>query len=405
MLSLRSCLSLLILTAFAAVASGQGKSIDDLNREKARLLSLIEQNNKMMEEYSNRRNSEMMRIAVVDGKIAKRMELIGLYTAEVDAYNEQIRLLNGQIDSVADAMKRQKNEYAELLRRIQARGNGYSPLAYILSSQSFNQSYRRFLFLRQYSSYRRSQFEQLNATKQNFSALKNSVNQKLTSINIALAKINDENSKLRNERLARKRNVDSIVKSQGDIQQNIKNAEQQAQKVEEMIEAAIREEAERARREAEEAERRKRQGAKKAASAPADIMDCKGKLPWPVRSCVVTSAFGEHDHPLVPQIKISNNGIDMDILGSTEVHPVYKGRVSRIIVIPGSCASIIVRHGQILTVYSNLAEVFVKKDQEVDVKTNLGKVYSGDGVNSNMLHFEIWQGQNKQNPELWLKKQ
>lgn len=405
MASARIPLFLLILTALTPAARGQGKSLDDLNREKARLLSLIEQNNKMMEEYSSRRNSEMMRISVVDSKIARRMELIGLYTAEVDAYNAQIRSLNGQIDSVADAMKRQKGEYAELLRRIQARGSGYSPLAYILSSQSFNQSYRRFLFLRQYSAYRRNQFEQLNATKQNFSDLKNAVNQKLTSINIALAKINDENSKLRNERLARKRNVDSIVKSQGDIQQNIKKAEEQARKVEEMIEAAIREEAERARREAEEAERRKRQGEKKAANASADIMDRKGSLPWPVRSCVVTSVFGEHDHPLVPQIKISNNGIDMDILGSTEVHPVHNGRVSRIIVIPGSCASIIVRHGQILTVYSNLAEVFVKKDQEVDVKTNLGKVYSGEGVNSNILHFEIWQGQNKQNPELWLKKQ
>ena len=119
---------------------------------------------------------------------------------------------------------------------------------------------------------------------------------------------------------------------------------------------------------------------------------------------MITSAFGEHDHPLVPSIKIRNNGIDMDILASKDIHPVHKGKVSRIIVIPGSCASIIVRHGDVLTVYSNLAEVFVKKDQDVDTYTNLGKVYTGEGINSNILHFEIWKGENKQNPEEWLRK-
>ena len=167
----------------------------------------------------------------------------------------------------------------------------------------------------------------------------------------------------------------------------------------EKIVAVIREEAERARREAEEAKKRKKAStakdkAKKSEIAALDalsdeIKENKGRLPWPVRSWVLTSAFGEHDHPLVPSIKISNNGIDMDILASNAIHPVHKGKVSRVIVIPGSCATIIIRHGDVLTVYSNLAEVYVKKDQPVDTYTNLGKVYNGGGINSNILH---WSG-------------
>ncbi len=119
----------------------------------------------------------------------------------------------------------------------------------------------------------------------------------------------------------------------------------------------------------------------------------------------MTSYFGEHDHPLVPSIKIRNNGIDMDILASKDIHPVHKGKVSRVIQIPGSTASVIVRHGEVLTVYSNLSEVYVKRDQTVDVYTNLGKIYTGSGINSNILHFELWKGDQKQNPEQWLKKQ
>ncbi len=423
----------LLLLPLAAQAQTEKKSLDDLNREKARLQSLIEQNNKMMDEYKTRKNNEMMRISMVDNKISKRKQLIDLYNAEVEEYNGQIRTLNTQIDSVTKVIKRQKEDYAEILRSIQSHGSSYSPLALILSSTSFNQSYRRFLFMRQYSDYRRAQFDRLEESKGELARLKTYVSDKLQSINAVLAKIQTETSALNVELSARQNNVNQIVKSQGDLEKQIKKAQEQSRKVEDMIVAVIREEAERARREAEEArrkaeeERRKAEEAakskkttnspskpaksKKEASEPVSepipntMADNKGRLPWPVRSFVVTSTFGEHDHPLVPQIKISNNGVDMDILGSKDVHPIFKGKVSRIIIIPGGSATIIVRHGEFLTVYSNLSEVFVKKDQEVDTYTNLGRVYTGEGINSNILHFELWKGEMKQDPELWLRKQ
>lgn len=405
-----------ILLAPAAVLAQSGqKTLDDLNREKARLQSLIEQNNKMMDEYKTRKNNEMMRISVVDNKIARRRQLIDLYNSEIEAYNGQIRKLNHSIDSVGRALKRQKQEYADILRQLQLHGSSYSPLAFILSSSSFNQSYRRLLFMRQYSEYRRTQFAKLEASKADMARLKGVVSDKLVSINQVLAKVRDETTQLNNELAARQGNVEQISQSQVDLQKQIKDAQAQTKKLEERIVAVIREEAERARREAEEAERKRKaakasgktETAKIAAPEPLSeqIVENKGRLPWPVRSFVVTSRFGEHDHPLVPQIKISNNGVDMDILASKDIHPVHKGKVSRIIVVPGSCATIIVRHGEILTVYSNLEEVYVKKDQEVDVYTNLGRVYSGDGINSNILHFEIWKGEAKQDPEMWLRKQ
>lgn len=407
-------IALLLVPAAARAQSGQ-KTLDDLNREKARLQSIIEQNNKMMDEYKTRKNNEMMRISVVDNKIARRRQLIDLYNSEIEAYNGQIRKLNHSIDSVGRALKRQKQEYADILRQLQLHGSSYSPLAFILSSSSFNQSYRRLLFMRQYSEYRRTQFEKLEASKADMARLKGVVSDKLVSINQVLAKVRDETTQLNNELAARQGNVEQISKSQVDLQKQIKDAQAQTKKLEERIVAVIREEAERARREAEEAEKRRKaakasgkaETAKNTAPEPLSeqIIENKGRLPWPVRSFVITSRFGEHDHPLVPQIKISNNGVDMDILASKDIHPVHKGKVSRIIVVPGSCATIIVRHGEILTVYSNLEEVYVKKDQEVDVYTNLGRVYTGDGINSNILHFEIWKGEAKQDPETWLRKQ
>ena len=73
-----------VISILCVMSSGQTrKSLDDLNREKARLQSIIEQNNKMMEEYANRRNNEMMKISMVDNKIAKRRALIDVYNTEI----------------------------------------------------------------------------------------------------------------------------------------------------------------------------------------------------------------------------------------------------------------------------------------------------------------------------------
>ncbi len=220
MYSLRYILAIVAI-AFPFLCLGQGKTLDDLNREKAKLQSIIEQNNKMMEEYASRRNNEMMRISMIDNNIVKRQSLIDTYNKEIDAYNNQIRSLNFKIDSVGSEVKRQKDEYANILQQLQSRGVSYSPLAYILSSQSFNQGYRRFLFMRQYSDYRKDQFARLNESSDKLMKLKDIVNEKLTEINRLKAQAKNETSQLNLELAARKDNVDKIQKSQSDLKQQI----------------------------------------------------------------------------------------------------------------------------------------------------------------------------------------
>ena len=77
--------------------------------------------------------------------------------------------------------------------------------------------------------------------------------------------------------------------------------------------------------------------------------------------------------------------------------------MSKVIVIPGNNISVIIRHGAIITVYSNLSKVFVKKDDNVTPSTQIGLVENSTGLNSNVLHFELWDGEVKQNPLMWLE--
>jgi septal ring factor EnvC (AmiA/AmiB activator) len=84
------------------------------------------------------------------------------------------------------------------------------------------------------------------------------------------------------------------------------------------------------------------------------------------------------------------------------VKTVFGGKVSRVMSFPSLNNVVIIRHGEYLTVYSNLDDVSVKDGQEVTVKQTIGKVHDNSGDQKSELHFELWRGKVIQNPEEWL---
>ena len=66
----------------------------------------------------------------------------------------------------------------------------------------------------------------------------------------------------------------------------------------------------------------------------------------------------------------------------------------------GSGKAVIVRHGEYLSVYSNLQEVFVQKGDKVAVKDKLGVLVKD--ADKSELHFELWKGTKTMDPESWI---
>ena len=61
-----------------------------------------------------------------------------------------------------------------------------------------------------------------------------------------------------------------------------------------------------------------------------------------------------------------------------------------------------IRHGDYLTIYSNLSETYVQKGDVVDVKQLIGKVLTDD--EKTQIHFEVRKGESVYNPAEWLYK-
>jgi murein DD-endopeptidase MepM/ murein hydrolase activator NlpD len=129
----------------------------------------------------------------------------------------------------------------------------------------------------------------------------------------------------------------------------------------------------------------------------------KTKLPWPVGSGFISQAFGIHPHPTMRNITTENNGINISTTQGSKARAVFDGEITAIVKIPGLFNTVLVKHGEYFTVYSNLEVVNISKGQQIKTGQELGLIYTNEEGKTE-LHFEVWKGNEKQNPEHWLRR-
>lgn len=131
----------------------------------------------------------------------------------------------------------------------------------------------------------------------------------------------------------------------------------------------------------------------------------KNRLPWPTERGVITGKFGEQPHPVLKGIKIRNDGVDISTNEGATVRSIYEGTVTSIVSIAGAHKTVLIKHGNYYTVYSNLKDVFVGKGDKVQTKQKIGIVYTdNDKDHKTVLQFQIWKDFEKLNPVEWLAK-
>jgi septal ring factor EnvC (AmiA/AmiB activator) len=135
-----------------------------------------------------------------------------------------------------------------------------------------------------------------------------------------------------------------------------------------------------------------------------DFRRNKGNLPWPVDRGIVTVGYGDHEVPGLRGSSVKNNGVDISSAPGTQVRAIFEGEVTKVFAILGANYTVLIRHGEFLSVYQNLVNVRVKTGDKVLTKEVLGEAFLDEGNNLSTIHFEVWRERNILNPEEWLSK-
>ena len=130
----------------------------------------------------------------------------------------------------------------------------------------------------------------------------------------------------------------------------------------------------------------------------------KGKLPWPVERGTITERFGKHAHPVLRDVIIENNGIDIATAEGSAVRAVFDGEVVNIIFNPAFQKGVIIKHGEYYSVYTNIAEVTVKAGDKITTKQKIGTAWEDPEEGKTEVHLEIWKNTVILDPALWISK-
>lgn len=127
----------------------------------------------------------------------------------------------------------------------------------------------------------------------------------------------------------------------------------------------------------------------------------RGKLGFPVDKGQVTHRFGRHPHPVFKNIDEENNGIKIAVPSGTRAKSVFPGSVSSVLANSDGTKTVMLKHGNYFTVYSNLGSVTVSKGQQVSAGTVVGTV-GQDFDGSYTLDFQVWNGTTPVDPLGWV---
>lgn len=134
-------------------------------------------------------------------------------------------------------------------------------------------------------------------------------------------------------------------------------------------------------------------------AAGSNFAENKGKIGFPVDRGQVTHRFGRQEHPVFKGIYEDNSGIKIAVSPGTKARCVFPGIVTRIV--DGDTKTVIIKHGNYFTVYSNISKSYVKANQQVSAGTQIGDVATGlDG--SYTLDFQVWNGTTAVDPLGWV---
>ena len=396
-----SCHKILIIITlsyfYGQGVSGQARN--ELEERKSKTQQEIEYTSRILQETQGSKKNTLQRVRILNKRIQLRNEII-------QNINQEIRLIDGEIDqknqtisSLEKDLETIRKEYAELIVRAYWNRNRRDWLMFVMSAENFNQAYRRMKYLQQFSKYRREQAELIQK-------LKNEIVNEITKLEsikrdkekLALEKKN-ENHALEMEKTGKSKMIISLEKREKELKEEIAEKKRIADRLEKEIKAIIEEEARKAR-----SRNIYEQLTPEEKLISDNFQGNKGKLPWPVERGIITGQYGEHPHPVLKQVTVDNDGVDISTVKGAEARASFDGEVTKIVAILGRNYTVIIRHGNFLTVYQNLVELKVKQGEKVKVKQVLGTVYTDDESNSTTLHMEIWRERNIQNPEEWLSK-
>ena len=393
---------------FFALGFGQlkaqqiSKQQKELEAQRIRLKKEIKQINTILFKNSKTRKNALTEVEDLQVKLNVRSELIKVTNQQTNLLTSKIRINEKNISVQRKELEDLKSEYANLIRKSYESKSLQNRLMFLFSSEDFLQAYKRLQYLKQYARYRRRQGKAISEKTK----LLQELNQMLSNEKADKILLIEENRIVQSEIEKEKKEQNSLIKNlerrQKKLASQISKKEKQQRAIDREINRLIREAIAASNSRAGKKGKKTFQLTPEAKLLADNFISNKGRLPWPLEKGIVVQGFGRQRHPVVKTTIIQSNGVVIATEPLAQVRAVFEGEVMSIIVIKGSNPSVLIRHGNFITLYTNLAKLYVKKGEKVNAKQAIGEVFTNQQTGKTQLQFGIFNNVKALNPKDWV---
>jgi len=391
------------LILYSTSCYAQNLTQKDLELKRISLVNEIKNIQKLINNSKDEKKLVLENIENLNYKLDLQNEIIKITNNELNIISVSIRNNQESINQLQKSQQILKSQYSEMILKSYKTRSKTGKLMFIFSSVNFQQALKRIQYFKQYSEFQNNQLQKIAVNTKELKSLANKLN---NDKNLQLKLVSD-NKKIKNNinlEISKKNNLlNFISNNQTKYLREIKLKQQKTAKIDKEIEKIIA-------KAIAESNRKKNTSSKLFALTPEakilsnNFISNKGKLPWPVEKGYISLKYGKQPHPIVKTATIQSNGIRIITASFQKARTIFNGSVYRIISSKNGSKTILIQHGNFLTVYKNLSDIYVKKGDKVSTKQELGQIITNKSSGQTILSFSLFRDNKTENPLLWIGK-
>lgn len=390
---------LLIIILIPQIFVAQTQKISELENKRKILKEEILKINSLLIDNSKKKKNAFSDLENLTFKIIRKEELIKLTNQQINLLNSDVKKNQEKIEKLNIEILRARKDYAKMIFNSYKSRLKESRLMFLLSSQNFLQAFKRSQYFDQFSKSRREIASSIQSNVKNVKASNDTLKIKISQKEYLIEYNENEKKKLSNEKKDQNNLINSLSKRESSYKKQINDKQKQALLLDKEIDRLIKE----AIRESNKNSSSTIFSLTPEGKALAEsFSNNKGNLPWPVERGIVIQKFGLQTHPVVRTTKIKSNGIVIATNENANVRTVFKGKVLSILKFKGSNLTVLIQHGNYISVYKNLSKVYVNKGQDVESLETIGQVFSNNSDSKTTLQFSIFNNTTALDPYLWI---
>ncbi|WP_240614776.1 murein hydrolase activator EnvC family protein [Polaribacter filamentus] len=386
----------------------------ELESKRIKYKTAIAQLNTLLFNEKKKEKNALEDLRDIKLKIDARNKLIATINLEAKLLSRGIVTNQRKINKLNKKLTDLKADYGEMIFKSYRSKSQQSRMMFLLSSQNFYQAYKRLEYMKQYTSFRKKQGDEIIVQTNVIKVLKDSLlYQKRVKDTLILSELN-EKKEIEKDKSEQESLITEIKRKEGKYKKELQNNIKEDKRVAAKIDKIIKDEIDKANRLALANAKKNNVSAPvktsknefilspEAKALAAEFEQNKGRLPWPVKEGLVVRRFGEQPHPTFPGISINGTGLHIVTSKGSNAEAIFSGEVLNILLGSGGTKNVLIRHGNYITSYNNLENTTVKKGDKIVTGQIIGKIFTDKVTAKTTLIFVLFKNTTRLNPASWM---